>query len=78
MMTTIEINLELMVVIVLFIVTLAAGYFFCYYPCAREYGWGRGKVERFSCPHCNSRDISKRGDHYYCYQCKSKLKRKVK
>ena len=77
-MTTIEINLELAMVIVLLIVTLVIGYFVCYYPCARTYGWGRKRVENFSCPHCNSTDIGRRGDHYYCYQCKIKLKRKVK
>ena len=76
MMTTIEVNLELIMVIVLLIATLFIGYFFCFYPCTREYSWK--KVENFSCPHCNSTDISIRGDHYYCYQCKAKLKRKAK
>lgn len=77
MMTTIEINLELIMIIVLLIVTLVIGYFFCFYPCTREYRRSKSQ-EVFECPHCGSLSIEKRGDHYYCCICNSKLKRKIK
>lgn len=77
MITTIEISLELIAVVLIFVITVLVGYFCIFLPFSQEYT-GSERIPVLVCPHCGSSDLEYGWGYYYCCICDKKLKRKVK
>lgn len=74
-MTTIEISLELLGIMVLLGLVLIIVYFLCLRPCMLEYP--RPKMV-IVCPDCGTWLDSKPREAYYCRNCDKHFKRKAR